>query len=77
MGLQLSVVTVYIVEIATTDMRGLLGCLVQLLGCFGIIATFCAGVGLDWKALAAFNMAFVLPFVVLVAFVPESPRFDV
>ena len=74
MGLHLSVVTVYISEIATTDMRGLLGCLVQIMGCSGIIASFCAGVLLDWKWLAAFNGVFVLPFAGLVAFVPESPR---
>jgi MFS family permease len=51
-GFELSVATVYIVEIASTDMRGTLGCFVHLMGSIGVLSTFALGSGLDWKNLA-------------------------
>ena len=65
----------YIVEIAKTDMRGVLGCLVQLMGSLGILYTFVAGCFLDWKWLSVANAALVLPFsIVMYLACPESPR---
>eukprot|EP00095_Tigriopus_kingsejongensis_P008180 snap_masked-scaffold405_size181423-processed-gene-0.0 protein:Tk08180 transcript:snap_masked-scaffold405_size181423-processed-gene-0.0-mRNA-1 annotation:"facilitated trehalose transporter tret1-like isoform x2" len=74
LGFELSAVTVYIVEIATTDMRGFLGCLVQGMGSLGIVFTFCAGAVLDWKWLAIANALWVIPFAIGMYFAPESPR---
>ncbi len=49
LGFELATVNVYIVEIASTDMRGLLGCLVNFLGGLGILYTFSFGYFLNWK----------------------------
>lgn len=74
LGLVLATVSVYIVEIATIDMRGFLGCFVQFLGSVGVLITFCLGSVLNWWQLALANLGMVLPFVVAMYFVPESPR---
>lgn len=74
LGLQLSAVTVYILEIATIDMRGFLGCFVQLLGCVGIVFTFCIGAAVDWKYLALANGLWGFVFAGCMWVAPESPR---
>jgi len=74
LGFVLATVSVYIVEIATTDMRGFLGCFVQFLGSVGVLLTFCIGAVLNWWQLALVHLGMVLPFVVAMWFIPESPR---
>jgi len=48
LGLVLATTSVYIVEIATIDMRGLLGCFVQFLGGIGVLLSFILGSFLNW-----------------------------
>ena len=43
LGVVLATVSVYIVEIATTDMRGFLGCFLQFQGSLGVLLTFVIG----------------------------------
>ena len=43
LGLVLATTSVYIVEIATTDMRGFLGCFLQFQGSIGVLLTFIIG----------------------------------
>ena len=43
LGVVLATVSVYIVEIATTDMRGFLGCFLQFQGSLGVLLTFIIG----------------------------------
>jgi len=74
LGFVLATVSVYIVEIATTDMRGFLGCFVQFLGSVGVLLTFCVGAVLNWWQLALVHLGMVVPFVVAMWFIPESPR---
>jgi len=74
LGFVLATVSVYIVEIATTDMRGFLGCFVQFLGSVGVLITFCIGAVLNWWQLALVHLGMVAPFVVAMWFIPESPR---
>jgi len=74
LGLVLATVSVYIVEIATTDMRGFLGCFVQFLGSVGVLITFCLGSILNWWQLALTHLGMVIPFILAMYFVPESPR---
>ena len=74
LGFVLATVSVYIVEIATTDMRGFLGCFVQFLGSVGVLLTFCIGALLNWWQLALVHLGMVVPFVVAMWFIPESPR---
>ena len=74
LGFVLATAPVYIVEIATTEMRGLLGCFVQFLGGFGVLFSFILGAYLNWWQLAASMIFLVIPFVIGMFFVPESPR---
>jgi hypothetical protein len=74
LGFELAVVTVYIVEIASTDMRGILGCFVQFMGSIGVLFTFILGAYLNWYMIAMVNGMSVIFFVIGMAIVPESPR---
>lgn len=74
LGLVIATVSVYIVEIATTDMRGFLGCFVQFLGSVGVLLTFCLGSLANWWQLSLAHLIMVLPFSLAMLLVPESPR---
>ena len=74
LGVVLATVSVYIVEIATTDMRGFLGCFVQFLGSIGVLLTFVIGTFINWWQLAAVHLLMVIPFILAMFFIPESPR---
>merc|ERR1712223_73031 len=74
LGFELAVATVYIVEIASTDMRGILGCFVQFMGSIGVLFTFVAGSFLNWYWLALVNGITVIFFFIGMLCVPESPR---
>ena len=74
LGVVLATVSVYIVEIATTDMRGFLGCFVQFLGSVGVLVTFVLGAYFNWWQLALVQLAAVVPFILAMIAVPESPR---
>ena len=74
LGVVLATVSVYIVEIATTDMRGFLGCFVQFLGSVGVLVTFVLGAYFNWWQLALVQLASVVPFILAMILVPESPR---
>lgn len=74
LGFVLATTSVYIVEIATTDLRGFLGCFVQFQGSFGVLLLFSAGCFLNWWQLAVLKICLVVPFVVGMYFSPESPR---
>ena len=53
--------TIYIVEIATTDMRGQLGCFLQFMGGIGVLLTFILGAWCNWWQLAAAMMVSIAP----------------
>lgn len=74
LGFELAVATVYIVEIASTDMRGLLGCFVQFMGSFGVLFSFVMGTFLNWYWLAMVCGLCTILFIIGMIFVPESPR---
>lgn len=74
LGFAIASSTVYLVEVTSSDMRGVLGCFVQLLGTFGVLFTFIVGTFLDWYFLALANLCFVPPLVIGMLFVPETPR---
>ena len=73
-GAVMTTATIYIVEIASTDMRGVLGCFIQFMGGFGILLTFVLGYWLSWWQLAAASCLLVLPFTLGMFLVPESPH---
>ncbi|CAG5126837.1 unnamed protein product [Candidula unifasciata] len=67
-------VPVYIAEVATSSMRGILGSCVQLFVTIGIAATYILGAQFEWRWLA--NLC-IIPGVVggaLTFFIPETPR---
>jgi len=74
LGVVLATVSVYIVEIATTDMRGFLGCFLQFQGSLGVLLTFVIGSYLNWWQLALAHLGMVIPFLALMWVIPESPR---
>ena len=73
-GAVMTTATIYIVEIASTDMRGVLGCFIQFMGALGILLAFILGYWLNWWQLAGASAVLVLPFTVGMFFVPESPH---
>jgi len=74
LGVVLATVSVYIVEIATTDMRGFLGCFLQFLGSLGVLLTFVIGTYVNWWQLALVHLGMVIPFMLAMWVIPESPR---
>lgn len=74
LGVVLATVSVYIVEIATTDMRGFLGCFLQFLGSLGVLLTFVIGTYVNWWQLALAHLGMVIPFLLAMWVIPESPR---
>ena len=56
LGFVLTTTTIYVVEIATTDMGGQLGCFLQFMGGIGVLATFILGAWCNWWQLAAAMM---------------------
>ena len=73
-GAVMTTATIYIVEVASTDMRGVLGCFIQFMGTLGILLTFIMGYWLNWWQLAAASIILVLPFMAGMFLVPESPH---
>ena len=73
-GAVMTTATIYIVEIASTDMRGVLGCFIQFMGALGILLTFILGYWLNWWQLALASAVLVLPFTMGMFLVPESPH---
>lgn len=72
-GLVCVVTPMYIVEVATPDVRGKLGCRFQLFICIGIILVSLLGKYLNWNwvAICASVISVLSPLFML--FMPESP----
>jgi MFS family permease len=78
-GIYSVVVPVYIVEIAPTEVRGLLGTINEFMLYFGIlfvtlIGIGCAGEETWWRAMLYFAMAFAILTFFLMMYCPETPR---
>ena len=80
-GLGFSTSTVYLIEIAPANQRGLLGCMIQLLITIGIAAAYFiayASVGLDgsiaWRVPFIVQAGMSVILIVGLFFVPFSPR---
>lgn len=72
-GLICVVTPMYIVEIATPDIRGNVGCRFQLFICIGIILVSFFGKYLNWNWLAVWASAFTVLAPLCMLFIPESP----
>lgn len=66
-------VPAYIIEIASLDVRGLLGSCFQLSYTVGVLITMSFGIFFRWSWLAIIGSMFTISAAVLMAFMPESP----
>ncbi|XP_064536077.1 facilitated trehalose transporter Tret1-2 homolog [Drosophila montana] len=65
---------VYLGEALHPLVRGTLGLMPTLLGNFGLVAVYTFGTFITWSQLAFVGAGCCLPFLILMLFVPESPR---
>uniref|UniRef100_A0A8C5PMU3 Solute carrier family 2, facilitated glucose transporter member 8 n=1 Tax=Leptobrachium leishanense TaxID=445787 RepID=A0A8C5PMU3_9ANUR len=74
-GLTSSSIPVYISEISHAGVRGMLGACPQILAVCGALVLYAFGIFLPWRWLAVVGEVPVLIMLVLMCFMPESPRF--
>ncbi|KAJ9593350.1 hypothetical protein L9F63_015054, partial [Diploptera punctata] len=68
---------VYLGETLQPEVRGMLGLLPTALGNVGILLCYSAGKYLDWSMLAVLGSCLPVPFLILMFFIPETPRWFV
>ncbi|CAH1985406.1 unnamed protein product [Acanthoscelides obtectus] len=66
---------VYLAETLQPEVRGSLGLLPTALGNVGILLCYLFGAFYEWKMLALIGAILAVPFLVLIWFIPETPRF--
>ncbi|XP_061117212.1 solute carrier family 2, facilitated glucose transporter member 8 isoform X2 [Conger conger] len=74
-GVTSLVVPLYISEISHARVRGTIGTCVQLMVVSGIMGAYAAGLALDWRWLAVTCSVPPSLMLVLMCFMPETPRF--
>ncbi|KAL0979612.1 hypothetical protein UPYG_G00187280 [Umbra pygmaea] len=74
-GVTSLVVPLYLSEMAHERIRGSLGSCVQLMVVIGIMGAYIAGLFLDWRWLAIFCSIPPTLMMLLMCFMPETPRF--
>ncbi|XP_063051401.1 solute carrier family 2, facilitated glucose transporter member 6 [Engraulis encrasicolus] len=74
-GMTAASIPVYVSEISNPKVRGALGSCPQLMGVFGSLALYALGLVLPWRWLAVAGEVPVLVMLVLLCFMPDSPRF--
>ncbi|NXS51976.1 GTR6 protein, partial [Brachypteracias leptosomus] len=73
-GITSASIPVYISEVSHPGVRGMLGACPQLMAVLGSLAAL-AGLVLDWRWLAVAGEVPVLAMIILLCFMPNSPRF--
>lgn len=68
---------VYLGETVQPEVRGTLGLLPTAFGNIGILLAYAAGYGMNWSELAYLGASLPIPFLVLMFFIPETPRWFV
>lgn len=76
-GIVSLVFPVYLGETLQPEVRGALGLLPTAFGNTGILLAYLVGTYLDWSQLAYFGAVLPLPFLLLMIFTPETPRWYV
>lgn len=74
-GVASLVVPLYISETSHEGLRGLLGSCVQLMVVIGIMGVYLAGLVLDWRWLAVCSSVPPTLMLLVMCFLPETPRF--
>jgi facilitated trehalose transporter len=73
LGFSTTVSTIYIMEIATPDMRGRMAVVPAIAGTLGVITCHILGSFLNWQWLAIVFASLNVPFFLLLIFIPETP----
>jgi len=73
-GMTSLAVPLYIAEISTPSLRGGLCSISSLAGSLGIFLAYLVGYALSWEWLAMFAVMLTALMVILMAFMPETPR---
>nr|KAF6315403.1 solute carrier family 2 member 6 [Myotis myotis] len=74
-GLTAACIPVYLSEIAPPRVRGALGSTPQLMAVFGSLSLYALGLLLPWRWLAVAGEGPVVVMILLLSFMPNSPRF--
>ncbi|KAM6169694.1 solute carrier family 2, facilitated glucose transporter member 6 [Rhynchocyon petersi] len=74
-GLTAACIPVYVSEISTPQVRGALGATPQLMAVFGSLSLYALGLLLPWRWLAVAGEGPVFVMILLLSFMPNSPRF--
>ncbi|XP_060107433.1 solute carrier family 2, facilitated glucose transporter member 6 [Heteronotia binoei] len=74
-GVTSASIPVYISEISHPGVRGALGSCPQIMAVLGALVLYALGLVLDWRWLAVAGEVPVLLMILLLCFMPESPRF--
>ncbi|KAG2469651.1 solute carrier family 2, facilitated glucose transporter member 6 [Polypterus senegalus] len=74
-GITASSIPVYVSEISNPKLRGRLGSCPQMTAVFGSLALYALGLALPWRWLAVAGEVPALIMLILLCFMPESPRF--
>ncbi|NXP93287.1 GTR6 protein, partial [Passerina amoena] len=74
-GVTSASIPVYISEISHPGVRGMLGACPQIMAVLGSLVLYALGLVLDWRWLAVAGEVPVLAMVLLLSFMPNSPRF--
>ncbi|XP_016008486.1 solute carrier family 2, facilitated glucose transporter member 6 isoform X1 [Rousettus aegyptiacus] len=74
-GLTAACIPVYVSEIAPPGVRGALGATPQLMAVFGSLSLYALGLLLPWRWLAVAGEGPVVAMILLLSFMPSSPRF--
>ncbi|XP_040387333.1 solute carrier family 2, facilitated glucose transporter member 6 isoform X2 [Cygnus olor] len=74
-GVTSASIPVYISEISHPGVRGMLGACPQIMAVLGSLILYALGLILDWRWLAVAGEVPVLAMILLLCFMPNSPRF--
>uniref|UniRef100_A0A8B9CX90 Solute carrier family 2 member 6 n=1 Tax=Anser brachyrhynchus TaxID=132585 RepID=A0A8B9CX90_9AVES len=74
-GVTSASIPVYISEISHPGVRGMLGACPQIMAVLGSLILYALGLLLDWRWLAVAGEVPVLAMILLLCFMPNSPRF--
>jgi len=73
LGFSTTVSTLYIMEVATPNMRGSLAVIPAIAGALGLLTTQVLGAYLNWQWLSIVCASLNVPFLFMLLFIPESP----
>ena len=74
-GMTTLCVPLYIAEISSKQIRGILGASFQIGTTTGILLVYTVGLYLNWRWLAIFSAVFPTAIILLIQFSPETPRY--